>query len=1219
MRIRKLEIHGFKSFSEKTVLHFESDITGIVGPNGCGKSNLVDAVRWCMGEQSAKTLRGDSMENVIFHGSESQGPLGMAEVAITFETASVDPSGGSTVGLPPEYAAYPEIVVARRLYRDGTSEYLINRVPVRLRDVVELFLGTGVGKAAYSIIEQGRVGQIVSARPEDLRGIIEEAAGVTKYRLKKKAAERRMEATRGNLARVSDVLAEMERNLGSLKRAAEKARRFAEYKSEQRDLELWDATFRYLALRAETRAAEAALADVTSMREALRTEVATLEATLDAARLRHEELRRQLGAAQTEHAELGHRLQMSESNAQQKRSESANLDRRASGALAQFAEVTGEASRAAEELAAAECEAAEIARRVLACGEAVARSEESALALRARLAEAQETLRTCHEAATRAAGEEARLGATIASNDAWRAGLREQASRMRDEEERLRRRTRDIEAEIFATERALDTLHSARLSIGEQRSGLKARLADLGDEVAAGESRIDTLRLELHRSRARLGSLEKIEQDGEGLRRGVRAVLDWSERSRPAQVGAEPGACGGGLGRGMAVRGLVADIVEPPPELETALAAALGERIESVIVDGHETGCKAIDYLKRGAQGRSTFIPLELRAARGGGAAMPTAGDGVRGSMLDLVRTKPEYQDVARSLLGDVVVVEDLDHAFALWRHAEVGASRRFVTLDGEVIEPDGVVSGGSREDGAGMLSRKREIRELGQIVMALEGSLGGEIERHVALRGEVAAATRQLEALDRDGQSGDLGIVSAEGDVKHLSVEKAAHDLRLGEIAFDLAANDEGLRRAAAEEQEARAGLEAAHQASSEAERRGSLIEAEARELAPRAEDAATRETTARIALATASAQRESSDRHLGMVRTRKEEHEARAHSLTRQAEEDRARAAELREDAAVIASTLAPMAERIGKLGDEVARAQAAHDASDERQRQLEVELRGRVSALVEATEQSSQLGVRVREGELKMTQLLQHVDDNFRADLRLVASDYHMRPLPQDKHLERARQLKKLLDGLMSSGVNHDAIREHEELGQRKDAMATQKADLEQALADLAEAITTTNRTCRKLLREALDAINERIQVVFPRLFRGGHAEIVAVGEGDILEAGVQIIAQPPGKKRGPIQALSGGEKALTAVSLLFAIFLYRPSPFCLLDEVDAPLDETNVGRFGEMLREMSRATQFILITHNHRTMEAADVLYGVTAEQPGVSKLISVSLTRSDAAA
>jgi chromosome segregation protein len=786
LKIKRIEICGFKSFVDKTTISFPDPITSIVGPNGCGKSNIVDAIRWVMGEQSAKHLRGRAMEDVIFAGSESRGPAGLAEVSLTFDSSALD-TGAAPGGVPWGAAGPEEIVVTRRLYRDGNSEYLLNGVPSRLRDVVEFFLGTGVGSKAYAIIEQGRIGFIVSSRPEDRRGLIDEAAGITRYKSKKKAAERRMESTRQHLLRASDVIGEIEGRLRSLRLQAQKAERYKRYKAELRDLDLWSSAQRYLGHLAEEKSLSA---ELTGVRESYQNESTSLEAgeaSADAERLAVTEEVTELATAKDDLYALSNKAQLGMQRADHHDAEAIDLANRVDAGRKEITELRARAAVQASNIDEIEARLAEI--DAAADGsereyEAQARVQEER---RAALAAARQELES-----TLAAGAAAR--ASVARREAERAGA---LQRRDDLAARLATATAEeatagerLEALVADERRLRDAIDGLSAKVDGARAQATedgARLSAVRGEISRGELELETLREEAHRRRSRLASLTEIQDRYERFQKGVRAIMQ------------EHRAAGGGDG----IKAVVADIVRPPQELETAVEAVLGERLGNVIVDSHEAGIEAIQFLKRTREGRSSFIPRALRthAPRGevvydasaggsvGGGEMvaseassgvPTfvpevdtdaittawpKGDGVRGPMLELIGYDRQYDEVAAYLLGDVLVVEDLERALTLWR--ETHTTKTIVTLEGEVIDPKGVVTGGSRESATtGVLEQKREIRELEEIVGKLErGDVAVDEAIELWQRGE--ALHRRCAAL----------LEAAEGRIEELAAGQEADD----------------------------------------------------------------------------------------------------------------------------------------------------------------------------------------------------------------------------------------------------------------------------------------------------------------------------------------------------------------------------------------------------------------------------------------------------------
>jgi chromosome segregation protein len=1196
LKIKRIEISGFKSFVDRTAISFPDPITSIVGPNGCGKSNVVDAIRWVMGEQSAKHLRGKAMEDVIFSGSETRGPAGLAEVSLVFDGGGLD-AHAAPGGVPWGAVRPDDIVVTRRLYRGGESEYLLNGVPARLRDVVDFFLGTGVGSKAYAIIEQGRIGFIVSSRPEDRRGLIDEAAGITKYKAKKRAAERRMESTRQHLLRVSDIVGEIEGRLRSLRLQAQKAERYKRYKGELKDLDLWSAAQRYLGHLAEEKALAEELADVRGRHEATAATLDAEEARVEAERLAVTEEGAELAAAKDDLFALSNRAQLDSQRAQHHDDEAAQLAARAAAARAEIDDLAARARTQAEAIAELDGQLASFdtdadARRGEYEGKERA-YEELRAALGAARGELDQAVSQIAAGQARIARREAERGAAAQRRDDLGARLAAVAA----EESAAGERIAALEAETAARGARASGLREQRDQRSARRREEEARLSLLRAEVARGEMELETLREEAHRRRSRLASLTEIQERYESFQKGVRAIMQHRDRA-------------GGEG----IRGVVADIVQPPPELETAVEAVLGERLGNIIVESHEVGIEAIEFLKQKSEGRSSFIPVAVRQQAGTVVYDATGGmvmEGVRGPMLDLIAYDQQYDKIAAYLLGDVLVVDNLRRALELWR--ETKTDKTIVTLDGEVIDPHGVVTGGSRESAvAGVLEQKREIRELEEVVARVEADVQAALARHVDTKQRAAELVAAIDALGAELRQDEMALVSEEKDLERAAGELGRLRGRQAELGRH--ASDLGRLRGESEQQleEAARALAADWDGVSAAEARAGELRGRTVALGDQVDAAVGELTSLKVEAAKAEDRRQGARATLARLRAEREQHVARAARLEETIAEELARVETLRADAARLRDAAA--------LAQAEAEARArAHGerqgALEERQTALaarEAELRITRSEATRLGQVQGRLELRSQEASLRKSSLEEQVADRYRdVTLAAVVADYHLRPLFGQAEEARASELRGLIERM--GEINLTAIEESAELQKRYDFLTTQRADLESAIGQLETAIEKINRASRKRFRETFDAVNEKFKQVFPRLFGGGRAHLALTDEGDLLETGVEIIANPPGKKVSQnIELMSGGEKALTAVSLLFAIFLVKPSPFCVLDEVDAPLDEANVGRFNQVVREMTDRSQFIIITHNRRTMEIADRLCGITMEEPGVSKLVAVSL-------
>ena len=1190
MRIRRLDITGFKSFMDRAVFTFDDGITGIVGPNGCGKSNVVDAIRWVMGEQSAKHLRGRGMEDVIFNGSESQAPLSMAEVSLTFE---VDPHDT----LAPQYAGFGEVTVTRRLFRSGESEYLINRTTCRLLDVVELFLGTGVGTRAYSIIEQGRVGLIVSAKAEDRRSVLEEAAGITKYKSRRKAAERKLEATEANLLRVADLVAELEKRLDSLGRQARKAERYRTLKARIREIELHQASHRFLGLLAEQKHLQDSIAALGETERAAVQRVRALEDEVDARRVRLESdeqalqtLADEVHALDSQTRETGQALAFW-------RADLASAQAAEGAAAIEGEALAGRLSILEARRTALEAELAALAGTSATDEAALRRAQEGLDAAQALQREAQERLEQERLAllglAGRIANQETQLGALAAR----RQELQERAGAATTELQAIRAQESALDRERGEVTRRVQQSRQLTLELAERRGAEEDALHRARAAFAESEVSVISLREELADRRSRLHSLEEIQRHYEGFDRGVRAVM--------LRAGAETRAQG--------IFGLVADVLSTSERFEKAIEAALGARLQNVLVESRTVAVELSRYLASVAEGRSSFLPVpELAPSPPGPAPRELAG--VLGRAADEVRAEPEFRPVVELLLGNVLLVEDLEAA-ARVRDAAPGWTA--VTLSGEVLAADGTLTGGVLEGpGSGALQKKREIVELGETVAATEARYNELLTRHYALQKQILHTEELLKGLQKHHHEEELVRSALEKDLHQASEQLARYRERIGQLVREVEGLEEALGRVERDEESARG--EAAHAQAERAAR-----EERARDLQDRVEglrrsvEAHGEELMGlRVKVAAVAERSEAARGSLAEVSTSAAELLARR----AQADESRAQAASRRSELeARIAGAEEGHAARLERLAADGARLEQGRRVHAEelgRVRADEAKLRDARAALDGLTEGLGQVTLRERSLVLEIDHLIRGIEERHQTELAAELHRFHThRPL-QVSEEQQLRELRGQLDRM--GEINLTAIEEHQEVAQRHGFLAAQKRDLESSIHALRAAIAKIDRTSRERFARTFEVVNDRFQRVFPRLFGGGRAGLLLTEEGPTGEPGVEIVAQPPGKKLQSVTLLSGGEKALTAVALIFAIFLIKPTPFCLLDEVDAPLDEGNVGRYNDLLREMARQSQFILITHNKKTMEVVDTLYGVTMEEPGISKLVAVRLKEAAAA-
>ncbi len=1247
MRLERLEIAGFKSFSDRSELAFDRGVTAIVGPNGCGKSNVADAITWVLGEQSAKSLRGERMEDVIFNGSDVRKPTATAEVRLRLADVTSAPADGhgpaiasgnghgTMAPLPDDIAAFVpvgrDVELIRRLYRSGESEYLIDGEHCRLKDIHELLMDTGLGAKAYAIIEQGKIGMILSSRPTDRRQLIEEAAGITKYKARRRSAELKLEAAQQNLTRIDDIVFEVEKQRGSLKRQAAKARRYQRLRDELRRWEKVQFARKFRELAGTIETTRHRLAGAREREEAAHARVAAVEASLSGLRIEVAEADVRATAARDRAHE--HELEIRRTEQQ------VELNRQHIGALGtRIAEIEREvaALEARREPQRGELDARRdaAARAETARGEAAAHlvAEQEAQQLAARDIEGLEgDVETARHDVFGLISQTSALEHAMDSAAAARERAQESLARLDVEETDLRVESQHLAEERLAAEQGLDAARAALQRTRESRAALEGDLATARAAQAALDQALRTREHELAALTARLTSLEELEAARAGFTDAARVVL--AEANGSVQQ-----------------HGAVADWLEVDRRYERAVEALAGDLLQHVVVPTHAHAAAGLELLRDQGAGRCGFVVV----------SDPVAG---RDALADIAGLQP-VTAVARAigphaatidgLLPRGYIADSFDAAVAAGR--ATGAS--VATLDGDLVRGAHVVVGGGRREGRGILATKGEIRELRTRLDVERGAVAALAADAVQAAARVSATADAVQARGAELHEHEKAIVAFEA-----AVTRTREDgLRLGRkgemLTIERRRSDEEIARIDERHAEAREST-----AAIEVRRR----EAEARFEAAQQRLAAAREHVE--ALAHRAAEARASHAALVERATAIAAEIVRLEEAARELEERLAvRAAEqvqkAEEQAALDVATaeaLARLDRAVGALDALRHDVRAAEDAAATLRTRVDAEEAGVREArdgLDDARSAASALEVARATSESDLAHLEASCAETVHASLGDVLAEVDELErdgdvVPDVTALEAAGEddeadeeeggaiaagtpavegvavadappappriltaedaITGLRDKIDRLGpVNMMAIEQFDELEARHEFLTTQRKDLVDSIAATNEAIRRIDETSKTRFQEAFQAINQNFQGTFSTLFGGGRAGLTLLDESDPLESGIDIVASPPGKRLQSVQLLSGGEKALTAIALMFAIFKYKPSPFCLLDEIDAPLDDANIGRFVEMLKAMLHHTQFILITHNRKTMEIADRLYGVTMEEPGVSRLISVRL-------
>lgn len=1172
MKLKKVDIQGFKTFVDRTTLLFNAGITGVVGPNGCGKSNIVDSIRWVLGETNPRLLRGSQMEDVIFNGSETRPPLGMAEVTLT-----IDNEDGSA---PAQYAAVPEIAVTRRVYRDGETEYLINKTPCRLKDITDLFMGTGAN--FYSVVEQGRITSVVSAKPEDLRVFIEEAAGITFYRSRKRAALRRIEATQHNLVRVSDILSEIGRQIRYLERQAAKAERYRELRDRLRLLELNLGAV-------ELRHLDADLARLDFDKESRRQSLLALESQSESQASQSEELRLELHGlearvqeAQKKLYEAGKTLAEREKQREFLTRETADLKQRQATLSDDIARNKLKLSMTEEQLAAGIAELADLLEQNSTQHERIAGLEAEHNQSESQLLDKREATAELRASIVAELTKLTSLQHQLASFDQFDASHAQQQDRWQQE-------LHQQQDEKGRAETATHQLQSAKTTLAQQLAEYESRLQQLRAEIDGNAAEFARLNGELQRSReertqasSRYESMLALENEAD--------VEQFVNLSRPV------------VGDGLL--GSVSKLIQVPKEYEKAVEAYLGERLNWLVVNDAQKPAEMMWRILDGQNvPRATIVP-QTPSAQFNRSQTAIAGTV---AMAQAIGCPDSMRGLVDYLCSDTLIVDDLKAA-AKAEAARPGVA--LVTRNGEVVVPGAEVTAGQMGDNyQGILHRKREMEELrnraetlGVQVTELDAAVRSNQSQRQTLETESAAATEQIQNLrlkrleiDKDLDRGMSDLRRAEERLKLLEQEL----LRAGSASDER--NEE--RQTKARE------LIAAERLHADLKQQESGLHAELEALESALSEAKEAWTQARVESASAFEREE----HLNQEKLRlQSELEQTGNTIARMENEQR----QLGERADLAAEQHIEVESTLGGLRDDVVAFEAAfqecqrgYQALNARLQAAEMSRREAEGAVHRSTREIAELEFKQRELSTKKQHLINLMIDRWKVDLTAVS------PEPIELTEESRTQVDDLRQQMEKMGeVNLGAVEEFAFLKERFDFLSTQKADLEQSLDSLQKTIRKIDSTTQKLFFEAYEGINAELKVMFPRLFGGGKAELMMTGDEsmDPLERGMTIIAHPPGKRPQHINLLSGGEKSMTAAALIFAIFKYKPSPFSILDEVDAALDDENTRRLNRIAQEISAISQLVIITHNKRTMEVAQNLYGITMEEPGVSKIVSVKL-------
>ena len=1183
MYLKSIEVQGFKSFANKIVFDFHKGITGIVGPNGSGKSNVADAVRWVLGEQSVKQLRGSSMQDVIFAGTENRKPLSYAYVAITLDNSdhqlAID---------------YEEVTVARRLYRSGESEYLINGSPCRLKEVSELFYDTGIGKEGYSIIGQGQIDRILSGKPEERRELFDEAAGIVKFKKRKATAQKKLENERDNLVRVNDILAELERQVGPLERQSEKAKTYLKKKSElkeydvnmflleseqirsqQKDVEdkfqiadaqLKESNADYEKIRTEYEQLGQSMAQMDEKINSIRENISNTSVMKEKLESQIQILTEQIHTAEMTDEHLQSRLDAIDQEKAQRSEQSATYIAEKEKLDEQLLETQNRQNEAQEKLAAVQ---QEIAR----CNQGIENGQKELYELLNNKAGIQSKQQRFDTMLEQINIRKAELGKRLLDRKTQEA---------------------DLNTVLSDYQKELEAVSLEIIDLKKKEEELSGKEKEWRDKLRENGRKLEENQTTFHKQQSRLESLKNIAERYDGYGNSIRKVME--------QKASNPG-----------LLGVVSDLIQVEKKYETAIETALGGNIQNIVTEDESTAKKMIGFLKQNRLGRATFLPLTSVSAKGNPKNETLLDEeGVLGIANRLVKCDKKYDEVAAYLLGRVLVVDTIDHAIALAKKNHY--SLHIVTLEGEYLSPGGSMTGGAFKNSSNLLARKREIEELEQKVDSIRKELSELKNRREDIRTAIELNADELDQVKEELQQKYLVQNTAKMNVDRAKQQRNESEAVFTGLMGEKQQIEQQIEEIDNNKKQILDEIEYSKKREQEINEEANAFQKILEEQAKLENEASQKLSNIQLETANIKQKVEFAQVNIDRINGEVEKFDAERADLLENAAQSKEDAKKKQQDIEEIKKTIAASGESHGKLEEELRESVAKKEQMSADYRgffQKQEEISKRCNDLDKEIFRLNNQREKLKEaGEYQTNYLWEEYELTPHAALELQNDIYDDLTALKKMVAEVKDEIRKLGD------VNVNAIEEYKEVSERYQFLKGQHDDLVEAEQTLVGIIEDLDSGMRKQFSEKFAEIQKEFDASFKHLFGGGHGTLELVEDEDILECGIRIIAQPPGKKLQNMMQLSGGEKALTAIALLFAIQALKPSPFCLLDEIEAALDDSNVTRFASYLNKLTKNTQFIVITHRRGTMAAADRLYGITMQEKGVSTLVSVNLIEND---
>jgi len=1182
VRIKNIKVSGFKSFCHPVNLQFKQHgITIVVGPNGCGKSNVVDAIRWVLGEQRVKHLRGGSMEDVIFAGSSYHKPSGMAEVSLTFSNPQ-----GDTLR---QYADYTEIAVTRRLYRSGESVYMINKTPVRLKDVRELFMDTGVGGTGYSIIEQGRVGEIVSSKPIERRTLIDDAAGIVKFRFKRETAEKRLEETTQNLFRVTDVLGALSEQEDGLKEHVEKAEKYLDLQQQCGQLEQQHLSLSLHQAAINEDKAQELVQGHQQQQEDLQNEKSVVQTEMERLKLEQVQRGTQVGERREQLFQKEQKIQEAENQRELEKQNLQNVGEQQQGQETELAELKQRLTGREKERAEIESRLKELAQRLgelqakLVNIEELRTKENSALQQASEDASVlQKRLLTVHTELTNQTNQKNFLDERLEN-------LTERQQRLQDQEQSHRNLLQEATLQVSDSEERMQSIRLQKEELSVKMAEFESQLADQHMQLTETETQLEDLRYQHSTAQSRIESLHQIQTQYEGFSDSVKIFMQLMQEDPEIM-------------KKLGVSGLLADYITVSEEILAAVSPVMAEVLDWVVIECAADFPELEIFCKEHELGQLKFIALDRPAS------IPQAPKTKGIPLPEILEFKAPLKEWGEKYFSRFTLLKDEINFWNESGNNRPEAPYEWLSTTGIHLTNSNVSIGKVQSGSLGFLQRQQQIVDVEKYAEDLNKKLKKLESEQQTLREKYETMKQEQESSEEETRKLEFELLSCNKELEHHQLEERRTQQTVSQIAQDSATILNEMESSRQKENTASTSIKTLEKERTELEEKTTEVQERILEQQSRADACAEELLTHRVSLTEITEQQKNTEETADRLRCEIAETALRLEQLETSRNDAGLRLEQSRKRITEIDESFAGMLEARTIMKLELDEEILLHDQKSEEQTLLTQKLQERQGLLENSVSVSHQESLKLTEFRIQREQLENQIAEITDKSPEEIIAEMDVETADLKKMGQELRGLKVRLNTM--GAVNLSAPEEYAALTERIDFLKSQSDDLDKALDDLKETIKDINIESRRRFREMYELINENFKKVFSTLFEGGEAKLVLTESEDLLSAGVDIVAQPPGKKLQNINLLSGGEKALTAISLIFAIFLVKPSPFCFLDEVDAPLDDVNVVRFTRLITSLSYDSQFILITHNKKTMEIGDLLYGVTMEEPGISKTVSV---------